>query len=60
MSDQTNRHDMAKTKHPTLRTPSEIYKDFIVVKATEITELQCFLTELIHQPTGCSDYAYWK
>lgn len=39
-------------KHPPLKAPSEKYLDFMVVKATEIPELQCFLTELIHLPTG--------
>lgn len=42
---------MAK-KHPPLKTPLDKYLDFIVVKATEIPELQCFLTELVHTPTG--------
>lgn len=39
-------------KHPSLRTPSEKYLNYEVTKATEIPELQCFLTELVHLPTG--------
>lgn len=39
-------------KPPPLKTPSEKYQDFMVVKATEIPELQSFLTELVHLPTG--------
>ncbi len=30
----------------------QTYRDFIVTKALEIPELQCFLRELIHQPSG--------
>ena len=43
---------MTKKQHPPLRTPSEKYLDFMVTKATEIPELQCFLTELVHIPSG--------
>lgn len=39
-------------KHPPLKNPSDRYLNFIVTKATEIPELQCFLTELVHIPTG--------
>lgn len=38
--------------HSGLKTPSERYKDFIVTKSLEISELQCVLTELTHEPTG--------
>lgn len=41
-----------KKKPPSLKTPSEKYLDFIVIKAVEITELQCLLTEIVHAPTG--------
>jgi hypothetical protein len=43
-----------KAKHPQLNTVSEKYGDFTVTKAIEIPELQCFLTELIHIPTGAN------
>lgn len=39
-------------KHPPLKTPSEKYLDFMVTRAIEIPELQCFLTEMVHIPTG--------
>ncbi len=42
---------MAK-KHPSLKKPSEKYLDYVVTKAIELPELQCFLTELVHVPTG--------
>lgn len=35
-----------------LHTPGQQYHDFTLVKAVEITELQCVLRELIHEPTG--------
>lgn len=41
-----------KKKHPLLKKPGEEYLDFRVVNGLEIPELQCFLTELIHLPTG--------
>lgn len=42
---------MAKKPH-LLKTPSEKYLDYVVTKALAIPELQCFLTELVHLPTG--------
>ena len=35
-----------------VETPSERYKNFLVTKTLEIPELQCVLTELVHEPTG--------
>ena len=41
-----------KKKPLLLNTTSEKYNDFVVIKSTEITELQCILTEVVHTPTG--------
>lgn len=35
-----------------LNTVGQTYHRFRVTKAVEITELQCFLRELVHEPTG--------
>lgn len=35
-----------------LKAPGEQYGDFVVVKCRQISELNCVLRELIHQPTG--------
>lgn len=39
------------TKPARLNTPGQVYRDFQVTKAIEITEIQCFIRELIHIPT---------
>lgn len=39
------------SKHP-LNAPNQKYHNFTVTKAIAIPELQCFLTELVHEPTG--------
>lgn len=39
-------------KSSRLSTVGQTYHQFTVTKALEITELQCFLRELIHEPTG--------
>lgn len=40
------------TKSSRLSSVGQTYRQFTVTKAVEITELQCFLRELIHEPTG--------
>ncbi|CAF23995.1 insulinase family protein [Candidatus Protochlamydia amoebophila] len=40
------------SKHSRLNAVGQIYQQFELVKAVEIPELQCFLRELVHQPTG--------
>jgi len=35
-----------------LRSVGEIYHQFKLIKSTEIPELQCWLRELVHEPTG--------
>lgn len=35
-----------------LNTVGQSYLDFVITKAIEIPEMQCFLRELTHQPTG--------
>lgn len=39
-------------KIPTLHTIGQTYHHFTVTKALPIPELQCFLLELVHNPTG--------
>lgn len=40
------------TQSSRLRSVGQNYHQFKLVKATEIPELQCFLRELIHEPSG--------
>ncbi|MFI5344052.1 MAG: insulinase family protein, partial [Chlamydiales bacterium] len=39
-------------KSPHLSSAGQTYHQFTVTKAVEIPELQCFLRELVHEPTG--------
>lgn len=40
------------TYSPRLRSIGQVYHEFRVTKAVELTELQCFLRELVHEPSG--------
>jgi presequence protease len=43
---------MPSKKRTHFNTVGKKYQDFVVLKSIEITELQCQLIELIHEPTG--------
>lgn len=40
------------SKHLPLHSVNQKYNDYKVTKVLEISELQCHLTELVHEPTG--------
>lgn len=41
-----------KNQSSQLRSVGQLYREFKLIKSTEIPELQCHLTELIHEPSG--------